>query len=425
MSIALSPTSRTKCLDVYRRHVNRTIAMLADVNGVGVEARAEGQYVHDYEGRRHLDCGGYGVMLLGHGHPRVCAAVQEQLTHQPMGTRLLLSSPLAQAAEAIAGIAPSGLDYVYLLNSGADAVELAFKLARLGGRRQVVAMHGGFHGKTLGALSLTHHDAYRRPFEPLVPGVTHVPFGEIEALEAELAGSSESSCVFMEPVQAEAGVIIPPDGYLTRVEQLCREHGHWLVLDEIQTGLGRVGSWWAACREGVTPDILLAGKILSGGVIPSSAVIATEEVWRPLSRDPFLHTATFANMPLAAAAAAATIAVIEEEGLIARGRALGETLRDRIAAALEDSFSGRPVELRSIGLLIGIELSGAHLVGELIYELLQRRVLVNHSLSGPTTLRLTPCAYMTERDVDWLCSALNESLTVISKRYPVEEGIPS
>jgi putrescine aminotransferase len=425
MSIAPPPTGRATCLEVYRRHVNRTIAMLADINGVGVEARAEGPYVHDHDGRRHLDCGGYGVMLLGHGHPRVCAAVQEQLAHQPMGTRLLLSSPLAQAAEAIAGIAPSGLDYVYLLNSGADAVELAFKLARLGGRRHVVAMQGGFHGKTLGALSITHHDAYRRPFEPLVPGVTHVPFGEIESLEAALAGPSESSCVFMEPVQAEAGVIIPPEGYLTRVEQLCHEHGHWLVLDEIQTGLGRVGSWWAACREGITPDILLAGKILSGGVIPSSAVIATAEVWRPLNRDPFLHTATFANMPLAAAAATATIAAIEEEGLIARGRTLGETLRDGIAAALEDSFGDRPVELRSIGLLIGIDLGGAHLVGELIYELLQRRVLVNHSLSGPTTLRLTPCVYMTERDVDWLCSALGESLKAISKRYPVEERIAS
>jgi putrescine aminotransferase len=423
MTAAADPRAKATCLDVYRKHVNRTTAMLADINGVGVESHAEGPYVYDEAGRQYLDCGGYGVMLLGHRHPRVCAAVQEQLAQQPMGTRFLLSSALAQAAETIARVTPSGLDYVYLLNSGADAVELAIKLARLGGRREVIAMHGGFHGKTLGALSLTHHDAYRRPFEPLVQGVHHVPFGEIQPLEALLAGAPAHYCVFMEPVQAEAGVIIPPDGYLQAVERLCRKHGQWLVLDEIQTGLGRVGSWWAACRERVTPDILLAGKILSGGVVPSAAVIATAEAWGPLNRDPFLHTATFANMPLAAAAASATIAAIEDEGLIARAHTLGETLRDGLADAIEDAPGEAVVAQRSIGLLIGIELRGAHLVGELIYELLQRRVLVNHSLSNPRTLRLTPCVYMTDRDVEWLCSALRESLTAVSQRYPVEERI--
>jgi putrescine aminotransferase len=423
MTAAAASGATATCLDVYRRHVNRTTAMLADVNGVGVEARAEGPYVYDEAGRQYLDCGGYGVMLLGHRHPRVCAAVHEQLAQQPMGTRFLLSSALAEAAETIARVAPSGLDYVYLLNSGADAVELAIKLARLGGRREVIAMHGGFHGKTLGALSLTHHEAYRKPFEPLIPGVHHVPFGEIQPLEALLSGERGRYCVVMEPVQAEAGVIIPPDGYLQAVEQLCREHAQWLVLDEIQTGLGRVGSWWAAGREQIVPDILLAGKILSGGVIPSAAVIASAEAWRPLGRDPFLHTATFANMPLAAAAATATINAIEDEGLITRADVLGATLRDRLADVIGDAAGEAFVQLRSIGLLIGIELRSAHLVGELIYELLQRRVLVNHSLGSRKTLRLTPCVYMTEREVDWLCSALGESLMAISHRYSLEGRI--
>jgi putrescine aminotransferase len=423
MTAAAGLRAKAPCLDVYRKHVNRTTAMLADVNGVGVESHAAGAYVYDEAGRQYLDCGGYGVMLLGHQHPRVCAAVQQQLAQQAMGTRFLLSAALAQAAETIARVAPSGLDNVILLNSGADAVELAIKLARLGGRREVIAMHGGFHGKTLGALSLTHHEAYRKPFEPLVEGVRHVPFGEIQPLEALLTAERGRYCVVMEPVQAEAGVIIPPDGYLRSVEQLCREHGHWLVLDEIQTGLGRVGSWWAACREQVIPDILLAGKILSGGVIPSAAVIASAEAWSPLGRDPFLHTATFANMPLAAAAATATISAIEDEGLITRARTLGETLRDELADVIRNAGGEHVLALRSIGLLIGIELRSAHLVGELIYELLQRRVLVNHSLAGRHTLRLTPCVYMTVREVDWLCSSLAESLTVISQRYPVEERI--
>lgn len=415
--------NKATCVDVYSKHVNRTTAVLADINGVGVESHAEGPYVYDEDGTQYLDCGGYGVMLLGHRHPRVCAAVQKQLAQQPMGTRFLLSATVAEAAETIARVAPSGLDYVYLVNSGADAVELAIKLARLAGRREVIAMRGGFHGKTLGALSLTHYDAYRRPFEPLVEGVQHVPFGEIESLEALLTGARDRYCVVLEPVQAEGGVIIPPDGYLQAVQQLCREHGHWLVLDEIQTGLGRVGDWWAASREQVIPDILLAGKILSGGVVPSAAVIASADAWSPLSRDPFLHTATFGNMPLAAAAATATITAIEDEGLISRAHDLGETLRDGIADAIEGTRGEAVIELRSIGLLIGIELRDAPLAGELIYELLQRHVLVNHSLSNPQTLRITPCVYMTDREVTWLCSALHDSLRAICNRYPVEEGI--
>jgi putrescine aminotransferase len=181
-----------------------------------------------------------------------------------------------------------------------------------------------------------------------------------------------------------------------------------------------VGSWWAADREQVIPDVLLAGKILSGGIVPSAAVIATEEAWKPLNRDPFLHTATFANMPLAAAAATATITTIEDEGLIARASELGETLKSSISDAIGEAVGEGVATLRAIGLLIGIELRGAHLVGELIYELLQRHVIVNHSLAGQETLRLTPCVYMTDQDVDWLGAALSESLAAVRKRYPEE-----
>jgi len=411
-------TQRTACLAAYREHVNFATAMLAEVNGAGAEMRAEGAYVYDQNDRRYLDCGGYGVLLLGHRHPGVCAAVKAQIDRQPIGTRFLLNPAVAEAAETIARVAPDGLEYVTLLNSGADAVELAFKLSRLAGKDRVIALHGGFHGKTLGALTLTAHDSYREPFKPLVPGVDHVPFGEFEPLARMLAEAPNRCCVFMEPVQAEAGIRIPPVGYLRCVAEFCRAHGHWLILDEIQTGLGRTGSWWAANREDVTADILLAGKILSGGVVPVGAVIASAEAWEPLSRDPFLHSATFANLPLAAAAATATIEAIESEGLVERARELGDTLLDALAEVVESYRDDTVVDLRATGLLVGIELRESHLTADLIYELFQRGVITNHSLTGTETLRLTPSAYLTGADVSWLCTALGESLEIVSSRHP-------
>jgi putrescine aminotransferase len=415
-------TLRAGCLAAYRGHVSLATAMLAEVNGAEVETRAEGAYVYDHHDRRYLDCGGYGVLLLGHRHPGVCAAVKAQLERQPIGTRFLLNPVVAEAAETLARVAPDGLAYVTLLNSGADAVELAFKLSRLAGKDRVVAMHGGFHGKTLGALTLTAHERYRDPFKPLVPGVVHVPFGELEPLAAVLAQAPGRCCVFMEPIQAEAGVCIPPAGYLRTVAELCRQHGHWLILDEIQTGLGRTGSWWVANREDVIPDVLLAGKILSGGVLPVGAVIASAEAWEPLSRDPFLHSATFANLPLVAAAVTATIGAIESEGLVERVRERGDRLRDALAAAVERYREDLVVDLRAAGLLVGIELRGAHLTADLIYELFQRGVITNHSLVGSETLRLTPSAYLTEADIGWLCTALEESLEIVANRYISEGG---
>jgi putrescine aminotransferase len=425
MNVTDADARRAAHIATYRGHINFTTAMLADVNGAGVETRADGCYVDDQDGRRYLDCGGYGVLLLGHRHPRVCAAVKAQLDRQPIGTRFLLNPAVAEAAEAIVRVAPAGLEYVTLLNSGADAVELAFKLSRLAGKDHVVALHGGFHGKTLGALTLTAHHHYREPFKPLVPGVSHVPFGELEPLAAVLAEAPGRCCVFMEPVQAEAGVRIPPPGYLRGVGDLCRQHGQWLILDEIQTGLARTGWWWAANREDVTPDLLLAGKVLSGGVVPVGAVIASPEAWEPLNRDPFLHSATFANLPLAAAAATATIATIESEGLVERARQLGSTLRDGLAQVVEEYRDEVVTDLRAAGLLLGIELHESHLTGELIYELFQRGVIVNHSLGSARTLRLTPSSYMTPDDVSWLCGAFAESLEVVAaSRYQLQESCP-
>jgi putrescine aminotransferase len=413
MTVDRALSRRDAVIDSYRKHVNQTTAMLADLNGAEVETWAEGAYVYDQDERRYLDCGGYGVMLLGHAHPGVRAAVKAQLDRQPYGTRFLLNAKVAEAAEALARVAPEGLEHTAILNSGADAVELALKLSRLGGKDRVVAMDGGFHGKTFGALTLTGQAGYRDPFKPLVPGVEHVPFGELEPLAAALADAPGRGCVVLEPVQGEAGVRIPPAGYLREVADLCRAGGHWLVLDEIQSGMGRTGEWWASGREGVVPDILLAGKILGGGVVPVGAVVAGAAAWEPLGRDPFLHSATFGNMPLAAAAVAATIGAIETEDVLARARALGGTLAAAVAGAVEEHLGGIVVEVRATGLLLGIECREASIAADLIYELFQRGVIVNHSLTASETVRLTPSVCLAEDDIDWLCQALGESLGVV------------
>jgi putrescine aminotransferase len=273
---AVSPRA---VLDVYRRNVNRGMGKLLGLLGADLETSASGCYVFDQEGRRYLNAGGFGVFLLGHCHPVVIAAVQEQLHCMPLATRLLVDPRLPRAAQALVAVAPPGLEYVLFTNSGTEAVEAALKIARVSGYRHTIASTGGYHGKTLGALSVSGRPRYRDPFMPLLGEVTFVAFADIGEMRSALAASTAPTCVILEPVQAEGGVHVPPQGYLRAVKDLCSEFGAILIVDEIQTGLGRLGSWWGCTPEGVQPDILLVGKILSGGVVPVAAVVTRSELF--------------------------------------------------------------------------------------------------------------------------------------------------
>jgi putrescine aminotransferase len=403
--------------DLFRRHVNRTWAVMM---GGRSEHSASGSYVYSSQGERYLDCGGHGVLLLGHSHPAVVSAVIEQLGRQALPSRFLLSPIVAEAAARLIEVAPPGLEYVFFGTSGSDAVEIAIKLARLSGRSRVIAMRDGFHGKTMGALSVTGRDQFRQPFAPLLPQVEHVPFGDLLALRRALVAARGQACVFVEPIQAEAGVILPPPGYLARVAEACREHDALLVLDEIQTGLGRTGSWWAAQGESVVPDILLAGKILSGGVVPVSAVLATTAVFEPINHDPILHSATFANSPIAAAAAKATIDVIEQDGLVDRSRVLGERLLDIVTKTLQTECPGLVRAVRGSGLLIGIEFAAEASVGEFVFEMFRQSVICNFSLNAHSVVRLTPSAYLSDDDVTWLTEALSRSAVAVAERTAMD-----
>jgi putrescine aminotransferase len=397
---------RDRVLDQYTRHVNSSLATLARLVAAPVEMAAVGSKVLGSDGHAYLDCGGFGVFLLGHCHPVVVAAVRAQLERNPIATRLFLNPELAQAAADLAGVTPDGLDYVFLTNSGAEATELGLKLARLAGKRHLIAMHGGFHGKTLGALSVTGRAQYRDPFGPLLPMVDFVPFGDPAALRAVL---TQESAVLLEPVQAEGGVRLPPAGYLRQVRQACTEAGAVMILDEIQSGMGRLGAWWGADLAGVTPDALLTGKILGGGVLPVGGVVASGQLFAPLNADPLLHSSTFAGSPLAAATVTATICVIKSDGLIERARELGPQIRDLVADAVSTHCSHLVTEVRGEGLLIGLDFVSADAASEFMIGLLDSRVIPSYSLNASNVLRLTPPAILDAADLAWLGRALTSA----------------
>lgn len=403
---------------LYRRHLSSGKARLNDMTGGHIEASSHGSLVLDSDGTELLNCGGYGVFLLGHCHPHVVSAVQEQAGRLPLVTRVLLEPAQAAAAQALAQLAPPGLNRVYFGTSGADVVEAALKLARLNGKRRFIGVDGGFHGKTYGALSVSGNEIVRAPFVPLLPNVETIPFGDADALRAAVTRVDGEGCVVLEPIQGEGGVRIPPAGYLAQAARVCAEHGALLILDEIATGLGRTGLWWECERERVVPDMILAGKPLSGGVVPVGAILATDSVYEPFDRDPHIHSATFAGAAIAMAAARATLEVLEAVDVPRRAQELGLHLRggldEAFAPALE---SGHVRELRSAGLLIGIECDTPQTAGELEIELMARRVIPNHCLNHHAVVRLTPPICLTDEEVDWLLDAAAQSaMTLLAKR---------
>lgn len=415
--MTVASPDQTDIAAVYRRHLSSGKARLGEMMGGHVETSSRGSLVLDASGHELLDCGGYGVFLLGHCHEQVVRAVQLQVEQLPLVTRVLLEPTQAEAAQRLARLAPTGLERVYFGTSGADVVEAALKLARLNGKRRLVGMEGGFHGKTFGALSASGNPVARDPFLPLLPDTDIVRFGDADALRVALARAPGECCVVVEPIQGEGGVRIPPRGYLADVAHACREHGALLIVDEIATGLGRTGVWWECERHGIVPDMLLLGKPLSGGVVPVAAIVATDAVFAPFDRDPHIHSATFAGAAIAMAAAHATLKVLEDDDVPARARRLGNAIKPRICDALAEGMdAGLVREVRGKGLLLAVELDSPQTAGELELELMARRVIPNHCLNHHAVVRLTPSAYTTVAEIEWLVDALASGVAEIVRR---------
>lgn len=400
---------RASVVSDYSEHLNPGLAKLMQFAGFGVEVSAEGMYITDQDGRQYLDfLGGYGVFSLGHRHPDVLKAVVDQLQKQPLSSKTFFNPVQGALARRLAEVAPEGLQYTFFSNSGTEAVEAALKMARAAtGRSGFVSTEGGYHGKTMGALSVTGREKYRKPYQPLVPGASFVPYGDLAAAEAAI---NETTAAFIvETVQGEGGVHVAPPGYLAGLRAACDRAGALLIADEVQTGLGRTGKWFGCDHEGVSPDLMTLAKALGGGVMPIGATMGTAAVWNKVFADnPLTHTSTFGGNPLACAAGLAVLDIMERDNLVERVATQG----DRLQAALKEAFKDQPLvaEVRGQGLLIGVEFAEDE-VGELVIaQMMKRGVIAAYTLNNPRVIRIEPPFLVTDEQIEHAVSCLKESV---------------
>jgi putrescine aminotransferase len=403
---ANSPAELTaEVFENYKNYVNPPLARVMKISGSPVEVRAGGSTIWDAAGKSYLDfAGGYGVFTLGHSHPRVVAAVRAQLELMSLSGKTMFNVLLGRAAKRLAELAPGDLQISFWCNSGTEAIEGAIKLARAAtGRTKIVSTINAFHGKTMGALSVSGREAFQTPFQPLLEGFARVPYGELAGLDEAL---QDAAAFIVEPVQGEGGVNVPPDGYLRAVRDSCDRAGALFVADEVQTGFGRCGYRFGVDREGVVPDVMTLAKGLSGGVIPVGAFISRPDIWnRAFGKAPLVHTSTFGGSELACAAALAAMDVLEEDRLVDNARERGAQL---VAGArtIAAEFPEVIREVRGLGLLVGVELTSEGYGGWIIPEMLKAGVTAAWTLNLQRVIRLEPPLIVTEDEVDRALAAL-------------------
>ena len=381
-----------------------------------IEWTGEGSIVRDLHGREWIDClGGYGIYNLGIRHPEVLAAVHSQLDRNPLPTQELLDPVRAMLCRLLAHISPGDISNVFICNSGTEAMEGAMKVARVAtGKPGFVCADAAFHGKTLGALSLMGKPTFREPVEPLLGPVHRVPYGDPRDVEAVLRyHGDEIAAVVMEPIQGEAGAVVPRDDFWPELRRMCDQYGVLLVADEVQTGLGRTGKLWAVDHWGVVPDILAVAKSLGGGVMPVGAFMGRPHVWKALEPNPFLHTSTFGGNPLACAAAIAAIHVTLRDRLWETATAKGE----RFMKGLRVLMKRYPSVLTGVqgkGLLIGLVFPDHETGYRVASGLFRRGVLVAGTQISATTIRIEPALNMSDELIDAVLQRLDETLSEIA-----------
>ncbi|MCZ6779547.1 MAG: putrescine aminotransferase [Acidobacteria bacterium] len=394
----------------YRKSVTESDGYAA------VEWAGRGDVIEDILGRRYLDClGGFGIYSCGIRHPKIISAVRAQLERMPMSSQELLDPLRGALAQLLGEITPGDLQKCFFINNGTDAVEGAMKLARLyTGRSGFISCLGGFHGKSYGSLSLMGKAEYRVPFEPLLQDVYFVPFGDAGAVENELKKAQQVgfdvAAVMAEPVQGEAGAVVPPDDYWPRLREICSHYEVLLIADEVQTGLGRTGALWGVDHWDVAPDILCVGKAIGGGVMPLSAFISTPEIWKVLEKNPSIHSTTFGGNPLACAAGIAAINVVLEEDLPAKAAETGAYLLAEFEK-LRQLFPDVWLEVRGKGLLIGLEFVDSEFGYAVAAGLFKRGVLVSGTLINAKTLRIEPALDFSRERCDEVLAKLKDTLT--------------
>ena len=365
-----------------------------------VLARGQGSWVSDVDGRRYLDLmSAYSAVSFGHGHPRIVGALIAQAQQLGVTSRAYHNDELPYLFERLTQL--TGLDRVLPANGGAEAVETAIKAARKwghkikgipDGRAEIIGCHGNFHGRTITVTGLSTEPQYRDGFGPFPPGLSTIPYGDADALAEAI--TPRTAAFLVEPIQGEAGIVLPPPGYLARCLEICREHHVLMIVDEVQTGLGRTGRFLACEHEGVKPDGLILGKALGGGLLPVSAFIATNDVMQVFN--PGDHGSTFGGNPLAAAVAMAALDVLFDEKLVQRSASLGEWL----LGELQDLRGDIVRDVRGRGLFVGIEVAGERNAARPVVDRLLARGILSKDTHG-NVVRIAPPLNIPREDLEW------------------------
>ncbi len=361
---------------------------------------AKGVWAKDADGKRYLDMmSAYSAVGMGHGHPRILAAMMDQAQKLAVTSRAYHTEVLGPFLDRLVKL--TGLDVALPMNTGAEAVETAIKAARRWGhhvkgiakdRAEIIVAEQNFHGRTTTIIGFSSDESYRDGFGPFTGGFKAVPFADAAAVEAAI--TPNTAAVLIEPIQGEAGIIVPPDGYLTQLREICTRHNVMLIVDEVQAGLGRTGRWFAHQHDGIRPDGLILGKALGGGVYPVSAFVGTREFMQVFN--PGSHGSTFGGNALAARIGLEALNVIEDEGLVENSRAMGEYLFERLSA-MRSNFV---VDVRGRGLWVGVEVDPAVVSGRAVCDALAREGVLSKDTHG-TVLRFAPPLTITRAEIDW------------------------
>lgn len=409
----------------YENHINPGIleyrkAVSTDYTSIEWSDNANG--FTDINGKKYIDfLGGFGIYNVGHRHPKVVKAVLDQLKRQALHSQELLEPLRAMLAKLISDIAPGDLQYSFFGNSGTEAVEGAMKLAMLHtGRKSFVAAVGAFHGKTLGALSATARAKFRQPFLPILPDCYHVPYGDADFIESALKSAdtvgNDIAAVILEPIQGEGGINVPQDDYLPRVRDLCDRYGALLIIDEVQTGMGRTGKMFCVEHSNVIPDIMCLGKALGGGVMPIGAFVSTKNIWEHLFPEPWLHSTTFGGNPIACVAAIAGIHVLLEEKLPERADKMGNAIIMKLKA-LRRRFPKLCTDVRGKGLMLGIEFPSDEIGYEVAKGLFDNGVLVAGTLFHAKTLRIEPPLTISQAEMDQALNVMEKVFKEVNAKH--------
>lgn len=382
------------------------------------------EHFTDLYGNDFIDClGGFGIYTCGHRNPEILKYVKAQLDKYALHSQELIDPLRGYLAKLVAMITPGDLQYCFFTNGGAEAIEMALKLARLAtGGRYYISTVGAFHGKSMGAISMGGKGAYREDYLPLIQQVQHVKYGDADAIETAIcnlhAVGEKVAGVIIEPIQGEAGVQIPPAGYLKKVREICDKFGVAMIVDEIQTGMGRCGTMWRCEVEDVTPDILTYGKAFGGGIMPITGIIARPNMWgEKLIDNPWiLGSPTFGGNPLACSAAIATIAYMLENDIPKQAKEKGDYFMEKLGA-MKEKYPTVLKELRGAGLLICMEFPAAEVGYAVVKGLFDRHVMTAGTLVNAKTVRIEPPAVIKYETIDIVMQKLEESIIEVKKEF--------